>query len=86
MSLASAIAQARRQFTELTGLKAETISGFERDGDEDTWVVSVEALELSRVPSTMDVLATYELKVSDEGELLGFHRRRRYSRGSVDGN
>jgi hypothetical protein len=86
MSLASAIAQAKRQFTQLTGLEAETVSGLERNGDGDTWVVRLEALELERVPSTMDVLATYELKVSEDGELLGFRRQRRYSRGSVDGD
>ena len=32
----------------------------------------------------MDLLATYEIRISDDGELLGFHRRRRYHRAAVD--
>jgi hypothetical protein len=71
--------QARRQVSELTGLQAETVTGLNRAGD-DRWVVTVEALELARVPNTMDVLGTFEVTMSDDGEMLGFrrlgHRRR----------
>jgi hypothetical protein len=71
--------QARRQVSELTGLQAETVTGLNRGGD-DRWVVTLEALELARVPSTMDVLGTFEVTISADGELLGFrrlgHRRR----------
>jgi hypothetical protein len=71
--------QARRQVSALTGLPAETVTGLNR-ADDDRWVVTVEALELARVPSTMDVLGTFEVTISADGELLGFrrlgHRRR----------
>ena len=71
--------RARRQVSELTGLPAETVTGLNRAGD-DRWVVTVEALELERVPSTMDVLGTFEVTISGDGEMLGFrrlgHRRR----------
>jgi hypothetical protein len=70
---------ARRQVSELTGLPAETVTGLERATD-DRWVVTVEALELARVPNTMDVLGTFEVTLSAGGDLLGFrrvgHRRR----------
>jgi hypothetical protein len=73
------VQRARRQVSELTGLQAETVVALNPAGD-DRWAVTVEALELARVPSTMDVLGTFEVTLSADGELLGFrrlgHRRR----------
>ena len=83
MKAGQLIEQAKRQVSELTGLKAETVSGLSRNGD-DEWVVRVEALELTRVPSTMDVLGTYEVKMSADGELVGFRRTRRYHRAATE--
>jgi hypothetical protein len=74
---------AREQAADLTGKPVESVSGFERDGDSE-WLVTVEVLELERVPNTMDILASYELRLSDDGEVLGFHRRRRYHRAAQD--
>ena len=67
----------------LIGKRVESVSGLSRDGDE-AWVVQVEVLELERVPNTMDLLASYEIKLSDDGELLGFQRGRRYHRAAED--
>ena len=71
--------QARRQVSELTGLQAETVTGLNRAGD-GRWVVTVEALEVARIPNTMDVLGMFEVTISADGEMLGFrrlgHRRR----------
>jgi hypothetical protein len=61
------------------------VSGFHH-GKEDGWVVTVEVLELERVPNTMDLLATYCVELSEDGDVLGFERRRRYHRAAVDGN
>jgi len=73
------VQEARRHVSELTGLRAETVTSLNRAGD-DRWVVTVEMLELERVPNTMDVLGTFEITLSQDGELLGFrrvgHRRR----------
>ena len=74
---------AREQVAELVGKEVEAVSGLHRDGDED-WVVIVEVLELERVPNTMDILASYEVKLSDDGEVLGFNRARRYHRAAQD--
>lgn len=67
----------------LTGLAVETVSEFERDGDE-TFRVTVEVRELERVPSTMDVLASYEVTLSKDGDLQGFRRVRRYPRAATE--
>ncbi len=76
---------ARQQVAEVTGRPVETISGFHRSNG-DGWVVDLEILELERVPSTMDLLATYSVTLSDEGDVVGFERRRRYHRAAVDDN
>jgi hypothetical protein len=74
--------QARAQFTELTGLTAESVSSLERT--EDGWTIEIEVLELSRVPDTMSLLASYQVELSTDGELTGYRRIRRYERGRAD--
>ncbi|HWH92397.1 MAG TPA: gas vesicle protein GvpO [Baekduia sp.] len=75
---------ARAQVAELTGHEPETVTGLNRNGDAGDWVVTVEALELARTPNTMDVLGSYEVELSEDGELLGFRRRRRYHRAAQE--
>jgi hypothetical protein len=72
---------AKEHVAALVGKQIEAVSGIDRDGD-DGWTVAVEVLELERVPNTMDILATYEVRLSDDGELLGFQRGRRYHRAA----
>ena len=74
-------AEAARQLVQLTGKEPEGIIGLERT--EDGWTVEVEVLELRRVPSTTDVLATYAVTVDEDGELEGYQRRARYVRGAA---
>ena len=83
MKATELIEQAKGQVAQLTGLRPETVSSLSRDGDEN-WVVKVEALELTRVPRTMDVLGTYEVTLSNDGDLVGFRRTRRYNRSSTE--
>ncbi|MFJ8357954.1 gas vesicle protein [Streptomyces sp. NPDC093984] len=73
---------ARAQFTELTGLTAESVSSFEPT--EDGWTLEIEVLELARVPDTMSLLASYSVDVSADGELTGYRKVRRYERGRAD--
>lgn len=63
----------------LTGKSPESVTALERS--DDGWRVSVDVLELERIPSTTDVLATYEVTLDDEGELQGYRRVHRYLRG-----
>ncbi|MDA0165681.1 gas vesicle protein [Solirubrobacter ginsenosidimutans] len=82
MEPASLVQQARQQVSELTGMPAEAVTGLRRD--DSGWTVTVEALELARVPSTMDVLGTYEITLSDEGRLLGLRHVGRHRRSATD--
>jgi hypothetical protein len=75
---------AREQVAGVTGHPVEGITGFHRNGDG--WVVTVEVLEMERVPSTMDLLASYDVTLSEDGDVVGFERRRRYHRAAVDDN
>lgn len=71
-----------RQLLELTGAEVEGVTGLERT--EDGWTVLVEVLELRRVPNSTDLLALYAVDVDADGDLLGYHRVRRYVRGQPD--
>jgi hypothetical protein len=77
-------AEARRQLAEITGMEAGAVTGLER-ADDNGWRVTVELVELSRVPSTADVLGVYEARLDAGGELLEYRRVRRYSRGQAGG-
>ena len=73
---------AKATIAKLTGHKAESVTGMQWDGE--AWEIAVEVLELERVPNTTDVLATYAVKVDDEGRLLGYNRERRFIRGQAE--
>lgn len=64
---------------ELTGYDPEAVTGLEWDGD--AWQVTVDVLELSRVPNTTDVLGSYVVQLDERGTLRGLRRVRRFQRG-----
>ncbi len=72
-------ASAAKQLLELTGKAAEGVTGLERT--DDGWNVQVEVVEVRRIPDTTDVLALYEVTVDSDGDLEGYRRLRRYTRG-----
>lgn len=73
--------RARHHVRGLTGKQPEAIVGLEKD--DDCWRVLVDALELSRIPSTTDVLATYEVLLDADGDLVSCRRLHRFVRGSA---
>jgi hypothetical protein len=74
-------AEALKTVEDFTGFRTEAATGMEWDGE--LWRVTVDALELSRVPNTTDVIGTYEVRLDDQGELRGYRRLRRYVRGEA---
>lgn len=83
VSAADAIRAAREVVVELTGKQVEGISAFSRS-DEGGWTVCLDVVELVRVPSSTDLLATYEVCLDEGGGLVDMERRRRYTRNQVD--
>ena len=68
---------------ELTGYEPEAVTALEWDGD--LWQVTVDVLELSRIPSTTDVLGSYIVQLDGDCTLHGYRRARRYVRGQTEG-
>jgi hypothetical protein len=66
---------------EMTGQPAEAVIAAEPQNGG--WVVTMEVLELSRVPDTTDVLASYEVELDGTGAPVAFRRTQRYHRGRV---
>ncbi len=83
LSAAKAGQFALRQIAELTGKEPEGVTGVE-PGDDDTWLVGVEVVEDRRIPSSTDILATYETELGMDGELVSYRRVKRYTRGRGD--
>ncbi len=73
--------RAVEQVHDLIGRPVESITGVKRDGDE--WLVTLEVLELERVPTTTDMLGKYEVTLDEDGELIGTERTRRYPRAEA---
>ena len=66
----------------LVGCPAEGVTSIRQN--DNGWVVTVEVLEMGRVPETTDVLASYEVHVDPDGEVTEYHRRHRYLRAQVE--
>jgi len=70
---------------QLTGYDPEAVTGLAWDGDDELWNVTVDVLELSRIPNTTDVMAAYDVQLDEQGTLRGYRRTRRFLRGETDG-
>jgi hypothetical protein len=73
---------AMRTVQELTGYQPEAVTALEWDGE--FWDVTVDALELARVPNTTDVLGSYVVRLDEGGTLRGLKRTGRYVRGQAN--
>src|SRR5438067_1219620 len=83
LSAREAVEQVRADFPALLGRPIESVLGVER-AEDNGWQVTVQVVELSRVPRTTDVLGAYAVTIDDDGELQQYRRRRRYVRSQAD--
>jgi Gas vesicle synthesis protein GvpO len=74
---------AYKQLAELTGRPVESVLGLRQD--DDGWKITMEVVELSRIPNSTDLLGCYVVTVDDDGELVGYERVSRYQRGQAGG-
>ncbi|MEU2117745.1 gas vesicle protein GvpO [Streptomyces sp. NPDC058700] len=81
--VAEVIRTAMEQLALLLNQRAEAVSSCGR-GEDGDWHLTVEVLELERVPDTMSLLASYEVEADPSGHLIGYRRTRRYERGRAD--
>lgn len=73
MEIPRLVQQTRDQLHALTGLPLESTVDVHRESSGG-WSVSVEMLEKKSIPDGMDILATYEALLDDEGHITGFQR------------
>ena len=75
------IEKAREEFVGLGKTPADGITGLSKT--EEGWTILMEALERKAIPDTMDVLGLYELRLDNEGNLLGLDRKKLRKRGET---
>jgi hypothetical protein len=81
LSAAELSEAAVRTVHELTGYQPEAVTALEWDGE--SWDVTVDVLELARIPNTTDVLASYVVQLDESGTLRGLRRTHRFVRGQT---
>jgi len=78
----TAARRARTQLEELLGKPVESVSSLERT--HDGWVAALEVVELSRIPESTDVLASYEVELDEGLDFRRYQQARRYTRSQAD--
>ncbi|OGO22596.1 MAG: hypothetical protein A2144_04000 [Chloroflexi bacterium RBG_16_50_9] len=81
MNANQVVEKARKEFIGLGKKPADGITGLSKT--TEGWTISLEALERKAIPDTMDVLGLYELRLDDEGNLLGLDRKKLRKRGET---
>lgn len=76
--LAAVVARIREDLGAVLGLEVERVTGLSRE--DGGWRAQADVVEISRVPPSTDVLATYDVTTDDDGGLDGFDRVRRFRR------
>lgn len=82
-SAGGAARMAAEQVAALTGHDAETVIAIERC--DEGWQIGIEVVETHRIPDSADILASYEVRLEADGELVSYRRTRRYARGQLHG-
>lgn len=72
MQITQITERAKAQLAQATGLEPLIAPGAERN--DDGWRVTVEMVELHRIPEAQDVIGAYEVRLNDDGELLEWRR------------
>ncbi|MET7548320.1 MULTISPECIES: gas vesicle protein GvpO [unclassified Streptomyces] len=82
ISVVRAMRRAADQLAELLGREASSVSAV--TATDDGWTAEVEVVEIERIPDTTSVMASYRVRMDSGGELTGYERTRRYSRGHIE--
>ena len=71
--------RAKSQLVGVTGLKPITVTRTFKD--EQGWHITLDMLEMARIPPATDVLGDYDVLMGEDGNMLKFERRRTRLRG-----
>ncbi|MFD5318700.1 gas vesicle protein [Streptomyces sp. NPDC127098] len=72
--------RASGRIEQLVGHPVDGVSAVSRE--EEGWRVDVDVLEVPRIPDTTSLLATYQVDLDEDGELLRYRRVRRFRRAA----
>jgi hypothetical protein len=81
MSAADVVVHAMKELSRISGLPADHVSSVLYEGGG--WRVTVDLIELKRIPASTDVIAAYDAVFAPDGSLLSYQRRRRYMRDQM---
>ncbi|KPC85014.1 MULTISPECIES: gas vesicle protein [Streptomyces] len=82
VGVSTAMKNAAVQLAELLQREPDSVSSL--NATDDGWTADVEVIEIEKIPDTMSVMASYRVRLDTQGQLVGYERIRRYSRGQVD--
>jgi len=74
MKIETLTEQAKKLLASVTGLKAPRAIGARKEGKE--WVVTTEIIEKISIPDGMDILGVYDVRLDENGNLIGYQRLR----------
>ena len=71
--------RAKQQLAKVTGFSpVAAVGGFK---DEEGWHISVDMLEMARLPEATDIIGTYEVLLDQGGNMVKFEKKRARLRG-----
>jgi len=76
------IKKAVSEFTKLSKVQVDGVCGISKS--DNGWTVSLEGLERRSIPDTMDVLGLYEIRFDNDGNFMGFERKKLRKRGETE--
>ncbi len=71
--------KASQQLAEVTGFAPVAVVGSYRD--PEGWHITVDMMEMARLPESTDVLGTYMVTLDENGDILKFEKKRARLRG-----
>ena len=70
---------AKEQLAEVTGFSpVAAVGGFK---DDEGWHITVDAVEMTRIPNSTDIIGTYAVTLDSEGNMVKFEKKRARLRG-----
>jgi hypothetical protein len=79
---AEIVEQARKELERVLHQEAESVSSLERS--DGHWAVTLEVVEVRRIPDSTDILSSYEVVLDDDRNVVRVTRMHRYRRSQVE--
>jgi predicted TPR repeat methyltransferase len=80
-SIQKVVRSAMAQMGDMTGLVGDNVSSLAKA--DSGWKLVVNMVELKRIPPSTDMLASFDVSVDGDGNVINYQRTRRYLRDQV---